>query len=373
MLEPPRSDRSFVRRTEGYADINESGLIVGRSDPEVVLAGAAAHIWELSEYATTIEGICARLAAGFAVDPDVCARDTALTIVDLERRGLMGRCPPPNSFRDRYLWLLKRALTNLIYPEDEQRLWLLSGPAGPPAVPPTQEYLRDIRYRDPEGDAHLRRAKRIGRVIHRQPGRYSHTMIGLQGLTAIERAAEDLFREGVPGDFVDAGTCRGGAAIFMRALQTAFGESQRRVWVADTFTGVPASTSVVDIDAGVDLSTPRYPWLAASEDTVRDNFRTYELLDDAVRFLPGLFADTLPGAPIEQIALLRLDADLYSSTFDALSALYDRVADNGVVIVDDYGGIESCRQAVDTFRTERGITAPLHRINWTEVWWRKHG
>jgi O-methyltransferase len=158
----------------------------------------------------------------------------------------------------------------------------------------------------------------------------------------------------------------------MRALQTAFGESDRRVWVADSFTGVPASTSDVDIAAGLDLQTSRYPWLAASLEMVRDNFRTYDLLDDHVRFLPGLFADTLPAAPIGQIALLRLDADLYSSTFEALSALYDRVADNGVVIVDDYGGLKACRRAVDTFREQRSITAPLQRINWTEVWWRKH-
>jgi O-methyltransferase len=372
MFERPVGDSAFVRRMEGYADIYGSGLVVGRSDPEVVLAGAAARIWEMAEYAATIPGMCERLAATFAVEPDVCVRDTTSAVADLTRRGLLHTWPSPDPFRDRYLWLLKRALTNLIYPEDEQRLWLLSGPAGPPAVPPTQEYLRDIRYLDPEGHTSLRRAKESGRLIHRQPGRYSHTMIGLHGLSRIERSAEELFQQGVPGDFVDAGTCRGGAAIFMRALQTAFGESQRRVWVADSFTGVPASTSNVDIAAGLDFSTPRYPWLAASLEMVRDNFRTYELLDDHVRFLPGLFADTLAAAPIEQIALLRLDADLYSSTSDALSALYDRVADDGVVIVDDYGGLEPCRRAVDDFRAARGITAPLQRINWCEVWWRKH-
>jgi O-methyltransferase len=362
----------FLRRTEGYAEMHGNDLVVGRSDPEVVLSGTAAHIWETAEYATTIEAMCERLAATFSVDPDVCVRETTATIADLERRGLIEKCPPPDAFRDRYLWLLKRALTNLIYPEDEQRLWLLSGTAGPPPEPPAQEYLRDIRYRDPEGYAYLRRAKRIGTVIHRQPGRYSHTMIGLQGLTAIERFAEDLFRMGVQGDFVDAGTCRGGAAILMRALQAAFGESHRFVWVADSFTGVPASTSEVDIAAGLDLQTSRYPWLAASLEMVRDNFRTYDLLGDHVRFLPGLFTDTLPAAPIKQIALLRLDADLYSSTFEALSALYDRVADNGIVIVDDYGGFTPCRDAVDAFREQRRIAAPLQRINWTEVWWRKH-
>ncbi len=336
----------------------------------MVLAGSAAEIWEAAEYATTVAEIVQTLRDTFDVDPDICRRETIATIDDLTRRGLMSPAPPPHAHRNRYLALLKRALANLIYPEDEQRLWLLSGPDGPPHQPPSQEYLRDIRYRDPDGYAHLTRGKRLGGIIHRQPGRYSHTMIGLQGLGRIERSAEELFAANVPGDFVDAGTCRGGSAIFMRAMQVAFDESPRRVWVADTFEGVPASTSDVDVSAGLDLSTPRYPWLAASLQSVRDNFRTYGLLDSGVVFLPGLFNDTLRTAPIERIALLRLDADLYSSTSECLNALYDRISPGGAVIVDDYGGLEPCRRAVDEFRSARGVTAPLHRVNWTEVWWR---
>ena len=92
-----------------------------------------------------------------------------------------------------------------------------------------------------------------------------------------------------------------------------------------------------------------------------------------MRFLPGLFADTLPDAPIGRIALLRLDADLYSSTMDGLEALYDKVASGGFVIVDDYWALPSCREAVDEFRARRGIAAPIERINWTVIHWRKDG
>ena len=373
MTETTAADPSFFRRRHGYTDLADSDLVVGTSGPEVNLSGAAADMWEAAEYATTIAAIVERLVATFQVDREVCVRDTTATIADLEHRGLMERCAAPDASRDRYLWLLKRALVNLIYPEDHQRLWLLSGPDGPPPEPPSQEHLRDIRYRDPEGYAAVRRAMLLGTPYRRQPGRYSHSMAGLHGLTAVERLGEDLFRRGVPGDFVDAGTCRGGAAILMRALQKAFGESHRGVWVADSFSGVPRSTSEVDVAAGIDFHASVYPWMAASLETVRDNFSTYDLLDGQVRFLEGLFADTLPAAPIERISLLRLDADLYSSTFEALSSLYDRVADQGIVIVDDYGFIPACRQAVDSFREQRGITAPLQRINWSEVWWRKHG
>ena len=85
-------------------------------------------------------------------------------------------------------------------------------------------------------------------------------------------------------------------------------------------------------------------------------FARYDLLDDRVRFLKGWFKDTLPTAPIEQLALLRVDGDLYESTWDALHALYDKVSEGGFVIIDDYGDFPPCRQAVDDFRQARGIT-----------------
>jgi O-methyltransferase len=110
--------------------------------------------------------------------------------------------------------------------------------------------------------------------------------------------------------------------------------------------------------------------MLASQREVTDNFSAFDLLDDGVRFLPGLFADTLPEAPVAQIALLRMDGDLYTSTLDVLHALYDRVVPGGYVIVDDYA-LAPCRQAIDEFRAERGITDPVERINWTIVHWRK--
>ena len=90
-----------------------------------------------------------------------------------------------------------------------------------------------------------------------------------------------------------------------------------------------------------------------------------------MRFLEGWFADTLPAAEFSQIALLRLDGDLYSSTRDALLACYDRVAPGGFVIVDDHGAIPQCARAVADFRAERGVTDALHTIDWTGVYWRK--
>ena len=51
---------------------------------------------------------------------------------------------------------------------------------------------------------------------------------------------------------------------------------------------------------------------------------------------PGWFSDTLPGAPIDKLAVLRLDGDLYDSTTDALTNLYPKLSVGGFLIVDDY-------------------------------------
>jgi Macrocin-O-methyltransferase (TylF) len=108
-----------------------------------------------------------------------------------------------------------------------------------------------------------------------------------------------------------------------------------------------------------------------SLEEVKANFAKYGLLDDRVVFLKGWFKDTLPSAPIERLAVLRLDGDMYESTMVALTSLYDKVSSNGFVIIDDYGCIESCRKAVHDFRESRGISEPILDIDGFGVYWRK--
>ncbi len=96
------------------------------------------------------------------------------------------------------------------------------------------------------------------------------------------------------------------------------------------------------------------------------------LLDEQVRFLVGWFSETLPQAPIEQLALLRVDCDLYQSTLDVLDNLYAKVVPGGVVIVDDYGSYEACRQATDEFRARSAmVTEPVVPIDTEAVFWRR--
>lgn len=197
----------------------------------------------------------------------------------------------------------------------------------------------------------------------------SHSMIGRKRLDNIQYCMETVLAENVPGDFIETGIWRGGACIFMRGVLMAYGVAGRTVWAADSFEGVPPPSWKED--AGFDISRNVLPVLAVPLEDVRELFARYGLLDAQVRFLKGWFKDTLPAAPIEQLALLRLDGDLYESTMDALNPLYGKVSAGGFVIVDDYGSCPPCKRAIDDFRVRQGITAPLQMIDTHGVYWRK--
>lgn len=198
----------------------------------------------------------------------------------------------------------------------------------------------------------------------------AHSMVGRRRMHNVRSLCEQVLQEGIPGDFVETGVWRGGVTIMMRAVLRAYGDTDRKVFVADSFEGVPPpNPEAYPADAGdVHFEAPQ---LAISQAQVAENFRRYGLLDAQVHFLPGWFKDSLPDAPIEGLAILRLDGDLYESTMDALVALYAKLSPGGFVIVDDYGAVPGCAKAIHDFRATNGIEAELHTVDWGGVYWRK--
>ena len=240
-----------------------------------------------------------------------------------------------------YLELLKRSLTGMLVEDDE-------------IVP---------------GTGHHRTFDRSRRETGLDWPASALTMSGIKRLEALESCIADVLAENVPGDLFEAGTWRGGAAIFMRGALRAFGDPGRMVWVADSFAGLPKPDPVAyPADANDELYT--YRELAVPLEEVRVNFERYDLLDANVRFLPGWFRETLPSAPVKELALLRLDGDLYESTMVALESLYPKLSAGGFVIIDDYA-LHTCRAAVDDYRAARSVREELVAIDWTGVFWRK--
>lgn len=277
-----------------------------------------------------------------------------------------------SDLRSRYIDLLMGCLTRELFLDEEVHDVDLNAiePSSPLAAVPN-------------GVSGLRSALRAGgwRLTRRggDPARRldgndwpptAETMVGRLRLQQVRSCVETVLADDVPGDLIETGVWRGGVTILMRGILQAWGDEHRSVWVADSFQGLPApDTANYPADAGHDLSD--VATLAVSSDQVREGFRRYGLLDDRVRLLEGWFSDTLPSAPIDRLAVLRLDGDLYESTIDALDALYPRLSVGGYVIVDDYGAWEPCRRAVDDYRSAHGITDEVTAVDWTGVHWRR--
>ncbi|MGI9601262.1 MAG: TylF/MycF/NovP-related O-methyltransferase [Acidimicrobiales bacterium] len=266
---------------------------------------------------------------------------------------------------DRYIDLLMGCLTRELFLDQEVRDVDLDAWPGD-----REELLATLRPRgwrlveaaaDPE----------IRAVGHDWPPT-AETMVGRARLHNVAHCARQVLAEGVGGDFVETGVWRGGVCILLRGILAAVGDTDRTVWVADSFRGIPApDADRYPADEGIDFSG--IGALAVSADEVRANFERYGLLDDQVRFLEGWFEDTLPSAPIEEVALLRLDGDLYQSTMDALTALYPKVSTGGYVIVDDYLAWDGCRAAVDDYRAAHAIDDEMIEIDWAGVYWQRSG
>lgn len=256
---------------------------------------------------------------------------------------MIGECEniEKDGIRSLYLDLLKKCLTGLLYAESAERVNLLGLPFE-------------------EG----------ARIEGRDWPFAAHTMVGIKRLDNLHYCIEDILRNNVPGDLIETGVWRGGTTIFMRAVLKAYGIMNRCVWVADSFEGLPPpNADAYPLDAGDRLH--EYAELAVSLAEVKSNFKRYGLLDDKVRFLKGWFRESLPTAPIDQLAVLRLDGDMYESTRDALVHLYPKVSVGGYVIVDDYGAISACRHAVHDYRHAERIDEEIHPIDWTGVYWRR--
>ena len=64
-------------------------------------------------------------------------------------------------------------------------------------------------------------------------------MVGMVRLNHLHACVLDVIEHDIPGDLLETGVWRGGASILMRAVLKAYGDSARRVWLADSFEGLP--------------------------------------------------------------------------------------------------------------------------------------
>jgi hypothetical protein len=254
--------------------------------------------------------------------------------------------PSQSAAAELYLDLLKKSLTNTLFEEEPDA--------------------------DEKDELHLVH----GFIQHYMKGP-AVSMLPSARFDNLRSCVVDVIERGIPGDLIETGVWRGGATIFMRAVLKVYNVTDRTVWVTDSFEGLPIPDAEKFPNEAKAHEGPvmkkAYRHFAVSLEEVQRNFQAYGMLDDRVRFLKGWFKDTLPSAPIDRLAVMRLDGDYYESTRDALTNLYDRLSIGGYAIIDDYGEDTwtYCRRAVDDFRRERGIEEPLIQVDSKCYYWRR--
>jgi O-methyltransferase len=192
------------------------------------------------------------------------------------------------------------------------------------------------------------------------------TMVGRRRLDNLHECVETALEENIAGDLIETGVWRGGCLILMQAILTAHGVTDRTVFAADSFEGMPKGEYAQDKH----FNSWDFDGIAVSMEQVKQNLTRYGLLDGTV-FLPGWFKDTLPEAPDGPLAVVRLDGDFYESTMTGLQYLYPRLSSGGFLIVDDYNCLDACKQAVDDYREQHRITVPMKSVDWAGIYWRK--
>jgi O-methyltransferase len=199
-----------------------------------------------------------------------------------------------------------------------------------------------------------------------------YTMTSRERLYSVYEAARYLAGAGVAGDVVECGVWRGGSAMMAALALAAGGDCDRRLWLYDTFEGMPAPSAQ---DTPSWEADPHREWARNQRDginewcyspieEVRANMVSAGISADRLEFIQGKVEDTIPVHVPDCIALLRLDTDWYESTRHELVHLFPRLVSGGVLILDDYGHWPGVRKAVDEYVAEHDVHLLLQRIDY---------
>ncbi|MCX5082084.1 TylF/MycF/NovP-related O-methyltransferase [Streptomyces sp. NBC_00401] len=197
-----------------------------------------------------------------------------------------------------------------------------------------------------------------------------YTMTSPERLNAFILATRHIVKHDIPGDIVECGVWRGGSMQACAKALLAQGDTERDLYLFDTYEGMTPPTeqdlrrdgkSAEELLAAQGKDRPI--WAVATLDDVKSGFRSVPYPEDRLHFVRGKVEDTVPRQAPEQISILRLDTDWYASTKHELDHLYDRLVPGGVLLIDDYGYWQGSRQAVDEFLEKTGERLLLLRMD----------
>ena len=192
------------------------------------------------------------------------------------------------------------------------------------------------------------------------------TMTNTERIFSLIQSVRYVIKNDIPGDIVECGVWRGGSAMLAALTLIENQQTYRKIYLYDTYEGMPEPT-----DKDIDLHGVPYRllWekerelLAVSLDEVKKNMFSTGYPKENIIFVKGMVEDTIPNTVPNQIALLRLDTDLYESTYHELVHLYPKVTQQGVVIIDDYGYFQGAKEATDKYFNQESTKVMFHRID----------
>ncbi len=203
-------------------------------------------------------------------------------------------------------------------------------------------------------------------------GKYS--MTGPQAMFALYKALEYINHNNVPGDLVECGVWRGGNGMLMAAMLDHLGDTQRKIYLYDTYEGM-TEPGAPDVELFGHHARERLQneskqqadsvWCMASLEEVKHNISLEKLSPERFVFVQGRVEETIPNTIPDHIALLRLDTDWYESTRHELLHCYPRLASQGVLIIDDYGHWKGARKATDEYFQSLERIPLLQRIDYS--------
>lgn len=198
------------------------------------------------------------------------------------------------------------------------------------------------------------------------------TMTSVERVTTLVRAVRYVVAAGLPGDFVECGVWRGGSSMAIALALIASGDTSRRLFLFDTFSGMPAPSAADMTADGQDAAVllahgDATSWVVAraSLEEVRTNLASTGYPVGQIHLVEGRVEDTIPAGAPQQISLLRLDTDWYESTRHELIHLYPRVVRHGITIIDDYGHWRGAMAATDEFLATADPAPFLNRVDYT--------
>lgn len=191
----------------------------------------------------------------------------------------------------------------------------------------------------------------------------SYSLSGIQVLKKLYSLGQDVVNRKIPGDFVECGVCNGGSAA---AIASALGNTERKVWLYDSFRGMPATREIDGSEAAKYVGR-----CVGAEEKVREAMRIVHFPEESCIIRKGWFENTFNEPLPQAVSILHIDADWYDSVMLSLKTFYERVADGGVIIIDDFGHWEGCREAFYDFIAQRGLKPLLERFGHTQAFWVK--